>query len=273
MSRCPSRRPLCAPTGPYARPRAGFTLIELLVVIAIIAILIGLLLPAVQKVREAAARVRCANNLKQIGLAVHNYHATFGEYPPGGLGDDWPLVPPAGRGWVWRIAPFVETPQDLAAAQSWQFCPARRLPTVWPNYPGGLVRGLFDYAAIGPDWNRRNGVVVGDRTRGAVTVPDGTSNTLLATEKRLTVPYTPGAWNDDQGWTDAGLDNDVWVWAGNPIRPDDRTPSGFDAGSAHPTGVNVVYADGSVRLLRYFTPVAVVVALADRRDGQSPTTD
>jgi prepilin-type N-terminal cleavage/methylation domain-containing protein/prepilin-type processing-associated H-X9-DG protein len=96
---------------PRPRRPAAFTLIELLVVIAIIAILIGLLLSAVQKVREAAARLKCQNNLKQIGLAVHNYETANGHFPIGWvLSDPFTQPPSPGRNYIQDLLPYLEQP-------------------------------------------------------------------------------------------------------------------------------------------------------------------
>src|SRR5439155_9232479 len=100
--------------------RRGFTLIELLVVIAIIGVLVGLLLPAVQKVREAAGRVKCQNNLKQLGLALHNHESALGRFPPNGV---YPVGATAADSYsaLARLLPYVEQANlyqlvDLTAA-------------------------------------------------------------------------------------------------------------------------------------------------------------
>src|SRR5262245_13487842 len=101
------------------RGRRGFTLVELLVVIAIIGILVSLLLPAVQAAREAARRIKCANNLKQYGLAIHNYHDVYNSLPPGGLWNvsslDWGIPAPS---WQVRVMPFMEQ-QPLYDRVNW----------------------------------------------------------------------------------------------------------------------------------------------------------
>jgi len=138
------------------RRRPGFTLIELLVVIAIIAVLIALLLPAVQAAREAARRAQCVNNLKQIGLALHNYHASSGGFPVGFL---YPtgIVPASSSPQQYRwsplaqMAPFLEQ-TNLANALNFQFPlgqrPASAASAFWPPYPDNTTAMAIKVASF-----------------------------------------------------------------------------------------------------------------------------
>ncbi len=281
-------------------PVRGFTLIELLIVVAVAAVLLGLLLPAVQRVRETALRKQCANNLKQIALAFHAHHETLGVFPSAGRwwGAERTMTssgPARGAeqewGWAYQILPFLG--QDELWRQSSDsevastphkvyFCPARREPQVI----GG--RAMIDYGGIAGsiaylDSRQQNGVVVQSRHRqtGAPLnelvrlsdIRDGATQTLLIAEERMNLGRLGEGQQDDNKGYVAGFGQDVIRDArGAPLpdysSPDPSDTGGFRMGSSHPGLFLGIMADGSVRGFSYSLDlVGVFRPLCSRDDG------
>jgi prepilin-type N-terminal cleavage/methylation domain-containing protein/prepilin-type processing-associated H-X9-DG protein len=229
-----------------ARVRSAFTLIELLVVIAIIAVLVGLLLPAVQKVREAAARTQCMNNLKQMGLGLHNYHSTFAIFPPG-----WVRVansnPPTDPSWSWScfLLPYLEqqnvyntlspTSQTLSQAIKNNLttlqtpiktfmCPSDTVFPLNTNRPFTAVVGVTGPISLAISNYPGNGGNTSDHglfqeniAKRISDITDGTSNTLAVGERK----------SDAQPGTTAG--SFAALWAGVSQVGSDSTSVSTDA--------------------------------------------
>jgi prepilin-type N-terminal cleavage/methylation domain-containing protein/prepilin-type processing-associated H-X9-DG protein len=284
--------------------RRGLTLIELLVVVAIIAVLIGLLLPAVQKIREAASRLQCLNNLKQLGLALHHYQDVNGTFPPGQVRAPYARWK-VNHGWAVFILPYIEQ-QTLSDAYHWeqalaapanQFVVARPLKNFWcPSAPEqdryDWTHGLFhsyggkgacgDYA---PTWGvdpilTNPGVLVPNCTTKMTDITDGSSNTILLTEDA----GRPQAWRAGQPVPGQSQVIDGGPWAGfwtgivlqgssadGTFRPGPcalNCTNDHEVYSFHTGGANAVFADGSVHFLPASMSLRTLAALITRAGGE-----
>jgi prepilin-type N-terminal cleavage/methylation domain-containing protein/prepilin-type processing-associated H-X9-DG protein len=297
----------CNRAGRESAARPGFTLIELLVVIAIIAVMIGLLLSAVQKVREAAARTKCLNNLKQLGLALHSYHDATGTLPPG-LSVDADQKKYPYLGWPARILPHVEQAGLWANVESafasdpdpltfWGHephavllrtpvvaftCPSDgRLPGPNP-IPGYLLAHTSYLGVEGVDQFSRDGTLFLDSQAKLRAITDGTSTTLLVGERPPSSDFKLGWWY--RGWGQAKEGSAEMLLGAretNTSRPT-CTPDPYQYGpgrvtelcdafhfwSPHPGGAHFLFADGSVRFLAYAAD-PVLPALATRAGGEA----
>jgi prepilin-type N-terminal cleavage/methylation domain-containing protein/prepilin-type processing-associated H-X9-DG protein len=239
-------------------PRFGFTLIELLVVIAIIAILIGLLLPAVQKVRAAAARTQCQNNLKQLGLAMHAYHDAFKHFAP--AFSKKPPQPSNNWGWAVWLLPYVEQGplytilnplvNDLAQNDNTNLplavftCPSDPSGPTNPNI-GGYGKSNYTVSEQVSD---------GGSAYKMGQITDGTSNTLMIGERDMTRQFG-AAW----AGRDKGTNTGTAAVVGRPVWPINTSYDGAFNGastckvyawsSMHPGGANFVFCDASVHFL------------------------
>jgi prepilin-type N-terminal cleavage/methylation domain-containing protein/prepilin-type processing-associated H-X9-DG protein len=282
---------------PTLRRRDGFTLVELLVVLAVISILVALLIPAVQRVREAANSTQCRNNLKQIGIACHAHNTTLGYFPSGGW--EWWLTPTYTNGvpqigqyqtasWAFQILPYLE--QDtvwradpamaIATPVRAYFCPSRRsIQTVTyadqyvPSLTGGnLTHALCDYAGSNYEGT---GVIAQYYPTRLAQITDGTSTTLLVGEKRLNVTLLGQNQPDDNEGYTAGWDEDTMARTDKAPKIDivGTARGNFGFGSSHPGGFNAVFADGSVHVIAYNVDPTLFANLGAMADGQYVDTN